>query len=89
MSITKEDKQALIGKLHKHDKDTGSAEVQIGILTIRINNLTEHLRHHKHDAHSLRGLMMMVGKRRRMLNYLKRTDIERYRQILQELNLRK
>lgn len=89
MSITKEDKQVIIDELKKHDGDTGSAEVQIGLLTVRINNLSMHLKEHKHDAHSLRGLMMMVGARRRLLNYLRRRSPASYTAILQRFGLRK
>lgn len=89
MSITKEDRQSIINELKKHPGDTGSTEVQIGLLTIRISNLTEHLKKHSHDSHSLRGLMMMVGARRRLLNYLRRNSPERYVAILQRFNLRK
>lgn len=89
MSITKEDKKVVIDDLKKSENDTGSTEVQIGILTLRINNLSAHLKMHKKDHHSLRGLMMMVGARRRLLNYLKKISIDRYLAILQKLNLRK
>lgn len=89
MSITKEDKKTIINELQHHEKDTGSTEVQIGILTLKINNLSLHLKEHKHDAHSLRGLMMMVGARRRLLNYLKRNNLEKYNAILQRFGLRK
>jgi small subunit ribosomal protein S15 len=81
-------KQELIGKFQLHESDTGSPEVQIAILTNKINYLTQHLKEHKKDHHSRRGLLKMVGQRRRMLNYLKDTDIERYRKIIQELGLR-
>jgi small subunit ribosomal protein S15 len=82
-------KQDLIAKHRLHDSDTGSPEVQIAILTERINYLTEHLKEHKKDHHSRRGLLKMVGQRRGLLNYLKKIDAERYRAILQKLNLRK
>jgi small subunit ribosomal protein S15 len=72
-----------------HDTDTGSPEVQIALLTRRINHLTEHLREHKHDHHSRRGLLMLVGQRRRLLNYLQRKDLDRYRGLIQELGLRR
>jgi small subunit ribosomal protein S15 len=78
-----------MGRFAKHDGDTGSPEVQIALLTARINELTEHLRGHKKDHHSRRGLLMMVGQRRRLLNYLRRRDISRYRELVQELGLRK
>ena len=73
----------------QHDKDTGSPEVQIGIFSERINHLTEHLKMHAHDHHSRRGLLQLVGKRRRLLNYLQRTDIERYRALISKLGLRR
>ena len=82
-------KQEIIEKFQLHEGDTGSPEVQIALLTERINHLNEHLKGHKNDHHSRRGLLKMVGQRRGLLNYLKETDIERYRNILNELNLRK
>ena len=82
-------KQEIIEKFQLHEGDTGSPEVQIALLTERINHLNEHLKEHKNDHHSRRGLLKMVGQRRGLLNYLKETDIERYRNILNELNLRK
>lgn len=89
MSITAERKQEVI-KSHAQDKtDTGSPEVQVAILTERINNLTEHFKLHKQDHHSRRGLLIMVGRRRRLLDYLKRKDEARYNTIIQTLNLRK
>ena len=87
--IDKELKQEIIGKYKRHDSDTGSPEVQIAILTERINTLTEHLKIHKHDHHSRRGLLQMVGRRKNLLNYLIKTDIERYRAIIAELGIRK
>lgn len=87
--ISKEKKQAVIATYKKHDTDTGSSEVQIAILTERITELTEHLKVHKKDHHSRRGLLKMVGQRRSHLNYLMKTDIERYRDIIKKLNLRK
>jgi len=84
-----ERKQAIIREHGSHERDTGSPEVQIAILTQRIQDLTEHLRQHKKDFHSRRGLFQMVGKRRRLLNYLKDTDVERYRALLEKLNLRR
>ncbi|HOC07195.1 MAG: 30S ribosomal protein S15 [Bacillota bacterium] len=87
--MTREQKEAIIGQFKVHDTDTGSAEVQIALLTNRINHLTEHLKIHKNDHHSRRGLMKMVGRRRRLLDYLKKVDINRYRSILEKLNLRK
>lgn len=89
MTMTREQKEEIIGQFKVHDTDTGSAEVQIALLTNRINHLTEHLKIHKNDHHSRRGLMKMVGRRRRLLDYLKKVDINRYRSILEKLNLRK
>ncbi|MCX6152118.1 MAG: 30S ribosomal protein S15 [Ignavibacteriales bacterium] len=89
MPITFEEKHELIRKYGKNEKDSGTAEVQIAILTKRINDLTGHFAVHKKDHHSRRGLMMLVGKRRRMLDYLADKDIERYRNIIKELNIRK
>jgi small subunit ribosomal protein S15 len=82
------DKDDIIRKYRLHENDRGSAPVQIALLTARINELTDHFRTHKKDHHSRRGLLMMVGKRRRMLDYLKRTDLERYRHLIDELGLR-
>lgn len=87
--LTAERKQALIHDHATHENDTGSAEVQIAMLTERINHLTEHLRTHRKDHHSRRGLLKMVGQRRRLLAYLNRTDVERYRAIVARLGLRK
>ena len=87
--LTPELKQQLIEKYRVHESDTGSPEVQIAILTERINYLTEHLKEHKKDHHSRRGLLKMVGQRRGLLNYLRDNGIERYRTILEKLNLRK
>jgi len=84
-----EDKKKLIDQYKKHDTDTGSPEVQIGLLTHRITYLTEHLKVHKKDHHSRRGLLMMVGRRRRLLNYVKNNDIQRYRNIIETLGLRR
>ena len=89
MSLTKERKQELIGKFGRSDGDTGSAEVQVALLTERINHLTDHLRTHRKDHHSRRGLLMMVGKRRRLLRYLERSDVDRYRALVGELGLRR
>ncbi len=89
MLLTKEDKQAIIKKYGKSEKDSGTAEVQIAILTERINRLTSHFESHKKDHASRRGLMQLVGKRRRLLDYLAEKDIERYRSIIKELNIRK
>jgi small subunit ribosomal protein S15 len=87
--MTKQEKIEIIKKFGNGEKDSGKAEVQIAILTGRINELTEHFNAHKKDHHSRRGLMMMVGKRRRLLDYLVQKDISRYRAIIQELNIRK
>mgnify|MGYP000054384681 FL=1 len=87
--MIKEVKDEIIAKNRVHETDTGSPEVQIAILTERIKNLTEHLKVHKKDNHSRRGLYMMVGQRRNMLNYLKKKDINRYRAIIEKLNIRK
>ena len=89
MSLTQERKQELIEKFGDSTADTGKAEVQIALLTERINDLNQHLRTHSKDHHSRRGLLMLVGRRRRFLNYLQRTDLERYRALLRELGLRK
>lgn len=89
MSLTLEQKQEIINKYRVHDTDTGSPEVQIAILTEKINYLTEHLKVHKKDHHSRRGLLKMVGQRRGLLNYLYDKDIERYRVIIDRLGLRK
>jgi small subunit ribosomal protein S15 len=87
--ITKEQKQAIIEEYKVHDGDTGSPEVQIAILTFRINTLTEHLKANKKDHHSRRGLNKMVGHRRNLLGYLQKNDIERYRAIIAKLGLRR
>jgi small subunit ribosomal protein S15 len=89
MTVTQERKQELIEKFGDSPQDTGKAEVQVALLTERINGLTDHLRLHKKDHHSRRGLLMLVGQRRRFLNYLQRTDLERYRSLVRELGLRK
>lgn len=83
------DKNVTIGAHKLHESDTGSPEVQIALLTARINELTEHLKMHKKDHHSRRGLLMLVGRRRRMLDYIKGIDIERYRKLIAELGLRR
>ena len=87
--MLKEKKKEIIETHKKHEKDTGSTEVQIALLTERINHLNEHLKIHKNDHHSRRGLLKMVGQRRGLLNYLMKTDITRYRAIIEKLNLRK
>ena len=87
--MRKEQKTAIIEANKTHEGDTGSPEVQIAILTARINDLTEHLRVHKHDNHSRRGLLKLVGQRRKLLDYLAKKDIERYRAIIAKLGIRK
>ena len=82
------DKESIIEKYRLHPTDRGSAPVQIAILTARINDLTGHFREHKHDHHSRRGLLKMVGKRRRLLDYLRQTDLEKYRELIADLGLR-
>jgi small subunit ribosomal protein S15 len=88
MPLSKDVKADIIGDNAKHDGDTGSPEVQIALLTQRIRDLTEHLKLHKKDHHTRRGLLKLVGQRRRLLNYLKKNDIERYRAIVAKLGLR-
>lgn len=87
--MTKERKQEIIETYKREEKDTGSPEVQIALLTERINELTEHLKVHQKDNHSRRGLFKMIGKRRNLLNYLAKKDLPRYREIVKQLNLRK
>lgn len=87
--LTKEHKHAIISAYRANDGDTGSTEVQVAILTERINGLTGHLREHQHDHHSRRGLLKLVGQRRRLLAYLNKTDVERYRTLIARLGLRK
>lgn len=87
--MLKEEKQAIMAEYAIHEGDTGSPEVQIALLTRRINDLTEHLKIHKKDHHSRRGLLMMVGQRRSLLSYLKKKDITRYRALIERLGLRK
>ncbi|MBI2320890.1 MAG: 30S ribosomal protein S15 [Chloroflexi bacterium] len=89
MPLEGERRQSVIGEFRQHERDTGSPEIQIALLTERINQLVEHLKIHKHDHHSRRGLLMMVGKRRRQLAYLSRVDYGRYREVLARLGLRK
>ena len=89
MSLTAEAKQEIVGKYGRDQTDTGSTEVQVALLTARINELTEHLREHRKDHHSRRGLLMLVGKRRRLLKYLQSSDIDRYRSLIQQLGLRR
>jgi small subunit ribosomal protein S15 len=89
MSLTKEAKLEILGQHGRHGSDTGSAHVQIALLTRRINELTEHLRTHPKDHHSRRGLLRLVGRRRRFLNYLQKNDLEGYRALIKELGLRR
>jgi small subunit ribosomal protein S15 len=89
MAITQERKQQLIEEFKTHENDTGSPEVQIAILTENINNLTEHFREHKKDHHSRRGLLKMVGQRRKLLAYLKKKDVHRYSALIERLGLRR
>jgi small subunit ribosomal protein S15 len=89
MALTQERKQQLIQEHKTHESDTGSPEVQIAILTENIENLTNHLREHKKDHHSRRGLLKMVGKRRKLLNYLKKKDLNRYTALIEKLGLRR
>ena len=89
MPISKEEKQKIIEEFARFPGDTGSTEVQVALLTARINRLSEHLKEHKHDHHSHRGLLQMVGRRKRLLRYLEREDKERYRALIEKLGLRK
>ena len=89
MALSVEKKQEIIKNFARGEKDTGSAEVQMAILTEEIKNLTEHLKEHKHDYHSRRGLLKKVGQRRSLLNYLKNKDVTRYREVVKKLGLRK
>ena len=89
MSVTPERKQEIIAEYATHEGDTGSPEVQIALLTQRIKDLTEHFKTHKHDHHSRRGLLLLVGRRRRLLGYLAEIDIERYRSLIERLGLRR
>ena len=89
MTITKERKQQLIGEYRRAEKDSGSPEVQVALLTTRINGLTEHLRSHQRDYACRRGLLMMVGRRRRLLDYLKKVDPQRYLDLIRRLDIRK
>jgi small subunit ribosomal protein S15 len=84
-----EDRQDIITKFARHEGDTGSPEVQVALLTARINHLTEHLKTHQKDHHSRRGLLMLIGQRKRLLGYLRDTDIDRYRELISELGLRR
>ncbi|MSQ25542.1 MAG: 30S ribosomal protein S15 [Dehalococcoidia bacterium] len=87
--MDKAKKQTVLKEFQKKDGDTGSTEVQVALLTARINEITEHLREHRHDQHSRRGLFMLVGQRRRLLSYMHRNDVEQYRALVQRLGLRR
>jgi len=87
--LVKDKKEKIIDTFKMHNRDTGSVDVQIAILTERINNLGGHFKHHKKDFHSRRGLLVLVGRRRRLLNYLKKKDIKKYEEVVEKLNLRK
>ena len=89
MALTAEEKQEIIAKYATHEGDTGSPEVQVALLSKRIADRTEHLKEHKHDHHSRRGMQLMIGDRRRLLDYLKRVDINRYRSLIERLGLRR
>lgn len=89
MALTKSEKNSIVDTYHRHEVDTGSPEVQIALLTTRISRLTEHLKEHKSDEHSRRGLLKLVGQRRRHLNYLSRKDEQRYKEIIERLGLRR
>lgn len=89
MALNKEEKAKIIKEFAKNEKDCGSAEVQVAILTKEINDLTAHMKEHKHDYHSKRGLLMKVGRRKKLLNYLKENDVVSYREVIKKLNLRK
>ncbi|MCP2169607.1 30S ribosomal protein S15 [Goodfellowiella coeruleoviolacea] len=89
MALSTEQKKTILAEYGVHESDTGSPEAQVALLSKRIADLTEHLKVHKHDHHSRRGLLLMVGRRRRLLNYLTKVDIERYRSLIQRLGLRR
>ncbi|TCO56741.1 30S ribosomal protein S15 [Actinocrispum wychmicini] len=89
MALTTEQKKSILGEYGLHDSDTGSPEAQVALLTKRISDLTRHLQQHKHDHHSRRGLLLLVGRRRRLLNYVAKVDIQRYRTLIQRLGLRR
>ena len=89
MALTSEQKKTILGEYGVHDSDTGSPEAQVALLSKRISDLTEHLKQHKHDHHSRRGLLLMVGRRKRLLSYLAGVDIERYRSLIKRLGLRR
>jgi small subunit ribosomal protein S15 len=89
VALSTDEKKTILAEYGVHEKDTGSPEAQVAMLTKRISDLTEHLKVHKHDHHSRRGLLLLVGRRRRLLNYLTKVDIERYRSLIQRLGLRR
>lgn len=89
MALSKEKKNAIVSEFARSKNDTGSVEVQVALLTERINGLTEHMKEHKHDYHTNRGLLQLVGKRKSLLEYLKKEDVQRYRELIKKLNLRK
>jgi small subunit ribosomal protein S15 len=89
VALSTDEKKQILSEYGLHETDTGSAEAQVALLTKRISGLTEHLKQHKHDHHSRRGLLLMVGRRRRLLNYLTKVDIERYRSLIRRLGLRR
>ena len=89
MALSKDRKAAIVSEFARSKGDTGSVEVQVALLTDRINTLTEHMKEHKHDYHTNRGLLQLVGKRKSLLDYLKREDIQRYRELIEKLKLRK
>lgn len=89
MALTNERKQELVTRFGENERDTGNTKVQVALLTERINELTQHLREQKHDFHSRRGLLMLVGRRRRFLNYLQRSDLDGYRALIKDLGLRR
>jgi small subunit ribosomal protein S15 len=89
VALTTEEKKAVLGEYGLHETDTGSPEAQVAMLTKRITDLTEHLKTHKHDHHSRRGLLLMVGRRRRLLKYVAKTDVARYRALIERLGLRR
>ncbi|GAB2671916.1 30S ribosomal protein S15 [Gordonia jinhuaensis] len=89
MALTAEDKKQILGEYGLHEGDTGSPEAQVALLTKRISDLTEHLKVHKHDHHSRRGLLLLVGRRRRLLKYVAAVDVQRYRNLIERLGLRR
>ena len=89
MALTKARKESIVSEFARSKNDTGSVEVQVALLTERINKLTEHMKEHTHDYHTNRGLLQMVGKRRNLLNYLSKNDLPKYREVVEKLNLRK